>query len=95
MITLFAPFYVLVGILLPCGKHLHNRRISLRGWGGGRSAHRTSLTPPLVIDVPVSRPGKWVDMYLCVRGIDVDMYLCVRGIDVDMYLCVRGHVFVC
>jgi len=33
MITLFSPFYVWVGILLPRGKHLHNRRISLRDGG--------------------------------------------------------------
>ena len=34
-ITLFVRLYVMVGILLTCGKHLHNRTISLQGGGGG------------------------------------------------------------
>ena len=52
-IKLLARLYVRVGVSLTCGKHLHGRIIYLRRefW-----AHRTSLTPPLVLR-------------LCVRGI--------------------------
>jgi hypothetical protein len=48
--TLFARFYERVDILLPNGKHLHDRIISVRGevW-----AHKTSLTSPLFIEVHV------------------------------------------
>jgi hypothetical protein len=48
--TLFARSYVRVGILLTFGKDLHGRIISLRreAWD-----HKTSLTPPLFIEVPV------------------------------------------
>jgi len=56
-------------ILLTRGKHWHDRIIWLIGkfW-----VHSTSLTPPHVIDVPVSsqETGKWAVMYLCVRCID-------------------------
>jgi hypothetical protein len=38
------------GILLTCEKHLHNRIISKRGEGFG---HKTSLTPPIFIELPV------------------------------------------
>jgi hypothetical protein len=52
-------------VLIPLirGKHLHDRIISLRGevW-----AHKTSLTPPLFIEVSVLRHV----MHLCVRIID-------------------------
>jgi hypothetical protein len=36
--------------LMKCGKNLHDRIISLRGevW-----VHKTNLTPPLLIEVPV------------------------------------------
>ena len=40
--------YVRVGISLTCGKYLHDRISSLRG---GVCAHKTSLTPPLFIEV--------------------------------------------
>ena len=45
--------YVRVGILLPCGKHLFDRIISLRGevW-----AHNTSLTPPFFLSACI-KPG--------------------------------------
>ena len=45
---LFARLYVRVGISLTCGKYLHDRISSLRG---GVCAHKTSLTPPLFIEV--------------------------------------------
>ena len=46
--------YVTVGILLTNGKHLNYRIISLNCevW-----AHKTSLIPPLVIEVPVHIVG--------------------------------------
>ena len=50
--------------------------ISLKGGGG----HKTSVTPPLFIEVPV--PGKERERS-CICVLEV------------MYLCVRGHVFVC
>ena len=65
IITLFTRLYVMVGILLTCGKHWSDRIISLRRevW-----AYKTSLTLPLLIEVPV--PGKWAVMCLCVKSID-------------------------
>jgi hypothetical protein len=44
--------YVRVGILITYGKHFDDCIISLRGevW-----AHKTSLTTPLFIEVPVTR----------------------------------------
>jgi hypothetical protein len=49
MITLFALIYVMVGIFLTYGKHLHNCIISLRGevW-----AHITSSSITFLIPVP-------------------------------------------
>jgi hypothetical protein len=51
---------VKVGILLTREKHLQDRIISIRRdvW-----VHKTSLTPPLFIEVPVLSLGKWVVMY--------------------------------
>ena len=51
IITLLSRLYVRVGILLTCGKHLHDRIISLKGdaWD-----HNTSLSPPFSIEVSVS-----------------------------------------
>ena len=39
-----------VGILLTCGKHLHDRILALQGevW-----VHKTSLKPSLFIEVPI------------------------------------------
>jgi hypothetical protein len=62
------------GILLRCGKQLHDHIISLRGevW-----TYKTSLTSPLFITVAV--PGQW--SCICVLGV---MYMCVRG---HVYVC--------
>ena len=48
IITLFVRLYVRVGILLTCGKHLHDRIISLRGevW-----SHKASLVPLFFYEV--------------------------------------------
>jgi hypothetical protein len=45
-----ASLYVRADNLLTCRKHVHHRIISLRGED---CAHKTSLTPPLFIEVPV------------------------------------------
>ena len=49
-----------------CGRHSHNRIISLRGevW-----THKTSLTPPLFLLSACTKPGKCTVMYFCVRDI--------------------------
>jgi hypothetical protein len=65
IITLFVWLYVRVGILITCGKHSHDRIISLRGdvW-----APTTSLTLPLFIEVSVSRQESgW--SFICVIGV--------------------------
>jgi len=57
------------GILLTCGKHLHDHIISLRGevW-----ANTTSLTPPSFIEVPVpSQESERSYMYICVLGLSI------------------------
>ena len=63
IIKLFSRLYVRVGILLwkafTCPHHFTKRE----GF-----AHKTSLTPPLVIEVPVPSQG-----YLCARGIDLTL----------------------
>jgi hypothetical protein len=53
--------YVMVGILLTCGKHLHNSITSLRG---GVWVHKTSLTPPF-----------FTITYWCVRLINLCIFL--------------------
>jgi hypothetical protein len=64
IIKLLVRLYVRVGILLSCGKHLHDRLISIRGevW-----VHKSSLTLPLFIEMPVpsQESGRRV------RGIDL------------------------
>ena len=50
IITLFAGLYARVGIFLICGKHLHDPILLLRGKA---QAHKTSLAPPVLIEVPV------------------------------------------
>ena len=62
---MLARLYVKVGILLTCGKYLHDPIISLRGDGW---THKTSLSPPFFIEVFV--PSKEIEQYLCVRRID-------------------------
>jgi hypothetical protein len=62
---MFSSLYVSVGILITCGKHLHDYIISLRGqvW-----AQKTSLTPPLLIEVPVPRQES-EQSCICVLGV--------------------------
>ena len=49
-IKMFAWIYVWVGILLTCVKHMLDSFTSLKGdiW-----VHKTGLTPPLLMEVPV------------------------------------------
>ena len=69
--TLFAWLYVRVDILLTCGKHLHDRIISLRGeiWTGEVWAHKTNLTLPHFIEVPVLQESQ--RSYICVPRLSV------------------------
>ena len=56
-----------VDILLTCGKHLHERIISLREevW-----VHKTSLTLPLFIEVSVpSQESEWLLLFLVFNWI--------------------------
>ena len=66
IITMLARLYVKVGILLTCGKYLHDPIISLRGDGW---THKTSLSPPFFIEMFV--PSKEIEQYLSVRRIDI------------------------
>jgi hypothetical protein len=65
-VVTFTRLHLKVDILLPCGKYLHDRIISLRGelW-----ANKTSLNPPIFYWSVCTKSGMWAVMYLCVRGI--------------------------
>ena len=71
IIKLFAMLYERVDILLTCGKHLHDRIISLRGeiWTGEVWAHKTNLTPPHFIEVSVLQESQ--RSYICVLRLSV------------------------
>ena len=67
IITLFAPLYARIGILLTRGKHLLHRIISLRGkvW-----AHITSLTPSTFYWSVCTKPEHWCCGYIfCLYAI--------------------------
>ena len=68
--TLFARFYERVDILLPNGKHLHDRIISVREevW-----AHKTSLTSLLFIEVHVPSQES-VRSFLCVLRYRISLF---------------------
>jgi hypothetical protein len=73
---LISKLYVRVGILLTCGKHLHDCTISLRVEVTCRG-HKTSLTLPLFIEVPVSSQGSERSCTcMCVRGVHVNFVCC-------------------
>jgi len=69
--------YVGVHILLICGKHLHDCINSLRGevW-----AHKSSLTPPLFLEVsvPSQESGR---SSICVSGFDFCLFLRLFWLD--------------
>jgi hypothetical protein len=69
-LTLFSRLSLRISILLTCGKHLHDHIILLRGdlW-----SHKTSLTPPCCIEVPVQSQES-VQWYSCDRGIDLAFF---------------------
>ena len=62
MITQFVRLYVKVAILLACGKHLHDRIISLRMEA---CVLNTSLTPPLFIQMPVPIQLSKLHIFVC------------------------------
>jgi hypothetical protein len=83
--TLFARLYVRVDILLTCGKHVHDRIISLREevW-----AYKTSLIQPPLIEVSVPNQEHGPSC-ICLLVISwAVMYLSVSDI-------MGRHVFVC
>ena len=55
-------------------KHLHDRIISLRR---EVRAHKTSLTPPLVIEVSVPRQES-ERLYICVLGVSISSFTCFK-----------------
>ena len=58
---------VKICILLTCGKQLHDNIISLRG---EMLAHKTSISPPRFIEVPV--PSQKIDQScICVYGVSI------------------------
>ena len=60
--TLFTQLYVRVGILLTRGKYLHVRIISIK-WNF--CDHKTSLTPPLFIEVLVAiQESEWSCLWM-------------------------------
>ena len=62
IIALFAQLYVRVGIILTCGKHLHDRITAVR-WEV--CTHKTGLTPPFSLRC-MKQARKVNVMYLCV-----------------------------
>jgi hypothetical protein len=85
IMTLFARLYVRVDILLTCGKHVHDRIISLREevW-----AYKTSLIQPPLIEVSVPNQEHGPSC-ICLLVISwAVMYLSVSDI-------MGRHVFVC
>jgi len=57
----FARLYMMVSILVVCGKHLYDHIISLIG---EIRTHETSKTVPLFISAR-TKPGKYGVVYLC------------------------------
>jgi len=68
IITMFVWLYICEGWhFTHMWKHLHDHIISLRG---GVWAHKTSLSPPLCIEVPVQRQES-KQLCICVFGISI------------------------
>ena len=90
-ITLFARLYVTIVISPTCGKHLHDRIISLRGGRGGWS-YKTNLTLPLCIKVPV--PSQESEQScICVLGLSILPLSTIRIF--DFWSCSDSVVFLC
>jgi len=89
IITLFARLYVVVVILLTCVKHLQDRIISLRGdvW-----VHKTSLTPPFVLEVPVPRQESEKSC-LCVLGISMLPLSTILIFDFKVFFCFHFIIY--
>ena len=75
------------GILFTCEKHLHDYIISLRGkvW-----AHKTSLTQPLYIEVPVSSQESERS---CMYVLAISFCLCFYNISVGSRKCDDSVVY--
>ena len=59
--------YVRVDILLPFGKHMHDRITSLRR---EVSVHIAISTPPVVIAMPIPSQES-EDLYICVKVVSI------------------------
>ena len=70
-----------VGILLTCGKHLHDCTISLTVEVRG---HKTSLTLLLFIEVPVSSQGSERSC-MCVRGVNFVSVVLIFLLDFELF----------
>ena len=83
------PLYVRVGMLLACEKHLDDRIISLRQkiW-----VHKTSLAPPLSIEVYVPRQENGRSC-IFVRGFNCASFSMVFLLDFGTVLLVRYIFF--
>ena len=81
IIMLFNRLYVRVGILPTYENHFHDRIISLRGqvW-----AHKTSLTPPLFINVSVPSL-KSERSCICVLGYQLYLYFTILIFDFEFF----------
>ena len=95
IMALLTWLYARVDILLTCGKHLHDRIISLRGdvWD-----HKISLTPPLFIEVPVPIQ-EHERSCICVLGVSIfplSMILIfdfLNWSDSVIFFVLKGHNF--
>ena len=85
--TLFFWFYMRVGTLLTCGKHLHERIISLRG---KICIHKTRLTPPLLIEVHV--PSQENEQS-CTCGLGISILLLSAILIFDFGIVPKGVIF--
>ena len=70
ILTLFARWYVWVGILLTRENHLHDYIISLKM---DVLAHKTNLTPPYFIQVPLPRQES-VRLCICVSVVSISLH---------------------
>jgi len=77
----------MVGTLLTCGKNRHDRIISLRGevW-----THKTSLTPPLYIEVPVpTEECEWS----CICMLGLSNFASIYDLSIGYWNCSDNIVF--
>ena len=89
IITLCTRLYMRVGILITCGKHLHDRIISLSG--GLSSCNYCS--PGTFHWSVCTKPGKWAIWCICVNVYGICLYLRCCILDFGIVLIVRYFLF--